>query len=64
MTKIKHPVVFKLSQIKNRLAKNPVIHGMGNIFIALINLSREFYIANETLHHDHSSGKYRRMRHT
>ncbi|MBD2543861.1 MULTISPECIES: hypothetical protein [Planktothricoides] len=64
MTKVKHPVVSKLSQIKDRLIKNPVVHGMGNIVIALITLSREFYIANHTLHQDHSSGNHRRMRHT
>ncbi len=63
MTKVKHPVVSNLSQIKARLAKNPVVRGMRNIVIALITLSREFYIANDTLHQDHSSRKHRRMRH-
>ncbi len=64
MTKVKHPVVSKLSKIKNRLVKNPVVHGMGNIVIAIINLSREFYIANDILHQDHPSRSHRRMRHT
>ena len=63
MTKVKHPVVSKLSKIKDRLVKNPVVHGMENIVIAVINLSREFYIANDTLHQDHPSRSHRRMRH-
>jgi hypothetical protein len=63
MTKVKHPVVSKLSKIKDRLVKNPVVHGMGNIVVALVTLSREFYIANDTLHQEHRSRKRRRMRH-
>jgi hypothetical protein len=63
MTKVKHPVVSKLSKIKDRLAKNPVVHGAGNILVGLVALSREFYIANNTLHQEHPSRKRRRMRH-
>ena len=63
MTKVKHPVVSNLSQVKDRLVKSPVVRGMRNLVIALVTLSREFYIANERLHQDHPSGKHRRMRH-
>ncbi len=66
MTKAKHPGVANLSQIsqiKDRLIKSSVVCGMRNLVIALITLSREFYIANERLHQEHPSRNYRQMRH-
>jgi hypothetical protein len=63
MTKVTHPVLAKLSKIQKRLLKNPIVRGLGEFLIALLNLSRQFYIANDTLHQDRPSQKRHPMRH-
>lgn len=63
MAKVTHPVLAKLTKIKHRLLKNPIARGLRDILMAWLNLSREFYIANDTLHQPHPARSRHRMRH-
>jgi len=63
MNKVQRSVTAKLSNIKTSLVKNPMVRGLENLLIGLLNISREFYIANDTLHQPHPSGNRHRMRH-
>lgn len=63
MAKVIHPVLAKISKLKHRLLKNPIVHGLRDLLMAWLNLSREFYIANDTLHQPHPSRSRHPMRH-